>query len=194
MSLRLNAALLFLVLSALPAAAQTCNFTNTGIDFGNVALTNTTTPTTSGTFTATCSGSPNQTIRICTNIGAGSGGATSSGSRRNMKQGSASLGYTLYSGASSSNTWGSYLWGFSPLPPAISVALDATGNGSTSKVINALIFNNQGSTGTGTFSSTFTGTDVQTDYGYSSIFLCSSFLSGRAKTVPFSVRTTNRST
>jgi spore coat protein U-like protein len=178
----------------LPASAQTCSFSNTGLDFGNVALTDSSEPTTTGTFTATCSGTANQSVNICANIGAGSGGAGNSGSERDMKQGASALAFTLYTGASSSSTWGSYLWGFSPTPPSITVNLGADGTGSTSETINGLIYSNQGATGTGTFSTSFAGSDAQVDYGYASNFSCGSSLSGRATSVPFTVRTTNRST
>jgi len=178
----------------LPASSQTCSFSNTGLDFGNVSLTDSSEPSTTGTFTATCSGTANQSVRICANIGGGSGGATNSGSERDMKQGASTLAFTLYAGASSTSTWGSYLWGFAATPPSLTVNLGGDGTGTTSETINGLIYSNQGTTGTGTFTTSFSGSDAEADYGYTSNFSCGPSLSGRATSVPFTVRTTNRST
>ncbi len=185
--------LLLLLLPAAPAFSQSCTFSNTGLDFGNLTLTNASQPTTSGTFTASCTGTANQSIRICPNIGAGTGGTTSNGSVRYLQQGPSLLAYTIYSGSNPNNVWGSYLWGYSPVPPAIAVNLDGSGTGSTSLAINALIYANQGGTGTGTFTSNFSGNDAKVDYGYAASFPCSSVMSSRATSVPFVVRATNRS-
>ncbi len=195
MSLRIWASIfIFLCLNCVVASAQVCTFSNTGIDFGNLTLTSGSFPNTTGTFTAKCAGTAGQTIRICPNFGNGSGGSIAAGFLRNMNQGNAQLAYTLFYNNNFGNVWGSYLWGQGQTPPAMSLVLDGSGNGSLSQTINALVFNGQGATPSGTFVSSFAGADSATDYGYASNFNCSSSLSNRAVSVPFVVRTTNNST
>jgi spore coat protein U-like protein len=46
------------------ADAQTCSASMTNINFGSIDVTQNATFTTTGTFSATCTGSPNQTVII----------------------------------------------------------------------------------------------------------------------------------
>lgn len=186
-------ALVVLALFPAQAEAQVCSFGMTNIDFGAVSLTGGTFQQTTGTLTANCSGSANQTIRVCANFNAGSGGVHASGDPRYMAQGAARLGYNLFRSNGVGQVWGSYTWAPSPRPPAITVNLGANGSGSTATTVFARIYNGQSTTGTGTFVSNFTGSQSQVDYGYSSSFNCSSTLSSRVQSVPFTVRTTNNS-
>lgn len=194
MYLRFVALLLaVLAFAAAPARAQVCNFSMTNIDFGNVSLTGGNFQQTTGTFTANCSGTPNQQIRICANFNQGSGGAHASGDPRYMTQGAANLGYNLFKSNGVGQVWGSYTWTPSPRPPSITVSLAANGSGTSATTVYARIYNGQSTTGTGTYSSSFSGSQSQVDYGYTSNFSCSSTLSSRAQSVPFVVRTTNNS-
>ena len=68
--IRIIASLYFLVLQMALASAQSCVFTNTGVDFGNVNLAGGGTQTATGTFAASCTGTPGQSIRICANFNA----------------------------------------------------------------------------------------------------------------------------
>ena len=70
----------------------------TSIDFGTVSLTVGGNTSTSGTLTATCSGTPNQTIEICANFGEGSGGAAAGGDPRYLSAGSSLVEYSLLRG------------------------------------------------------------------------------------------------
>jgi spore coat protein U-like protein len=186
--------ILAFLMQMMPALAQVCTFSNTGVDFGNVNLTGGARVRATGTFDATCTGTPRQTIQICANFNAGSGGVDPSGNPRYMLQGVTKLNYNISSANGRGNVWGSYLWTPPLRPPAISINLDKNGNGSASQTIFGSINRNQTATPTGTFISTFSGSQSQIDYGYAPSYVCGSTLSTRAQNVPFVVRTTNNST
>lgn len=179
-----------------PAQAFSCSFSNTGINFGNVDLSKGGGfEGSSGTFSADCTGNPGQVIRICANFNQGSGGAASSGSPRYLTQGVSKLGYDLFRGNGAGQVWGSYTWSSSARPPDISVTIGSNGFGSASYTINARLYHdNKAALPTGTYLSTFSGSQSMTDYGLQSSFNCSSTLSPRAVSVPFVVRTTQLST
>jgi spore coat protein U-like protein len=194
MSLKLFAFIIFsFLMQAVAASAQVCTFSNTGVDFGNVNMI-IAQPTSTGTFSASCTGTPGQQILICANFNAGSGGMHPSGDPRYLTQGASRLEYNLYTNKGKGKIWGSYLWAPPDRPPSITFKLDKSGNGSVSQTIFGIIFGGQNATPTGTFISTFSGSQSQIDYGYSSSFNCSSTLSTRVQIVPFTVRTTNNST
>jgi spore coat protein U-like protein len=184
-----------MVLHAGTAHAQSCSFTNTGIDFGNVNLLSGGYQSAAGTFSANCSGTAGQTITICPNFNAGSGGMQSSGDPRYLTQSASTtkLEYNLFRSNGVGQVWGSYTWSASPRPPTLSITLGSGGSGSTSQTIYGRLYNSQSGVPTGTFSSVFSGANTQIDYGYSSSFRCSPTLSSRVQNVPFTVRTTNNS-
>lgn len=181
------------LLQSVNANAQSCAFTNTGIDFGNVNLASGGFKLANGTFTASCTGTPGQSIRICANFNAGSAGVHASGDPRYMSQSSFNLGYNLFQSNGAGRVWGSYLWAPSPRPPAIFLTLSASGAASTSETVFGRIYNGQATAPTGTYLSVFSGTNTQIDYGYASSFNCGSTLSTRVQNVPFTVRATNNS-
>ncbi len=191
--IRALASLCFLALQVAAAQAQSCVFTNTGVDFGNVNLAGGGSITATGTFAASCTGTPGQSIRICANFNAGSGGAAASGDPRFLTQGATRLNYNLFRNNGVGQVWGSFLWSASPRPPAISLALGGSGSGSISQTIFGRIANGQGAAPTGTFLSVFSGAHTQIDYGYAASFNCSAALSPRVQSVPFTVRVTNNS-
>jgi len=176
------------------AAAQSCSFSNTGVDFGNVNLTGGGVQTATGTFTASCSGTAGETVRICANFNAGLGDVDASGDPRYLLQGATQLSYNLFKTNGVGQVWGSHTWSPAPRPPAISVVLGANGTGSVSTTIFGRLSNNQSTAPTGTFISLFSGTHTQIDYGYAPGFNCSAALSARVQNVPFIVRATNNST
>jgi spore coat protein U-like protein len=195
MSLRTFAFVIFaFLMQAIAASAQVCTFSNTGVDFGNLNLTTGSTQSSTGAFTASCTGTPGQTVNICANFNAGSGGVATSGDPRYMLQGTTKLNYNIFTNNGVGQVWGSYLWAPSPRPPNLSIKLSNIGSGSVSQTMFGRIYNAQTTTPTGTFISTFSGSQSQIDYGYSASFNCSSTLSPRVQSVPFVVRTTNNST
>ena len=190
---RLLAFACVLLLQAAGAHGQSCVFTNTGINFGNVNLSSGGFQSASGTFSASCTGTAGQAIRICANFNAGSGGANSSGDPRYLTQGASTMSYNMFRSNGVGQVWGSYLWAAAPRPPSISVNLNGSGVGSASQTIYGRLYNSQSGVTTGTFSSVFAGNQTQIDYGYSSSFNCGTTLSPRVQSVPFTVRTTNNS-
>jgi spore coat protein U-like protein len=190
---RLLLGLILLILETAAAHAQSCSFSNTGINFGNVNLVSGGFQTATGTFTASCTGIARQAITICPNFNAGSGGVQSSGDPRYLVQGSYKMEYNLFRSNGVGQVWGSYTWSASPRPPSMSITLSASGSGSASQTIYGRLYNQQSGVPTGTFSSVFSGANTQIDYGYSSAFSCGSTLSPRVQNVPFTVRTTNNS-
>ncbi|MGH6908044.1 MAG: Csu type fimbrial protein [Aestuariivirga sp.] len=173
--------------------AQSCAFTNTGVNFGNVNLAGGGTQSATGTFTANCTGTPLLSVRICANFNAGSGGVAASGDPRYMLQGATRLNYNLYRNNGVGQVWGSHTWAPSPLPPNITVNLSVLGSGSASQTIFGRIANGQGSLPAGTYQSIFSGTNTQIDYGYAALFNCGASLSSMVQNVPFTVRVTNNS-
>jgi spore coat protein U-like protein len=100
------AAILTASLAAAPALAQGCTVTNASGSYGNVdALSGAASDSTS-TFTVTCQGSKNKTVRLCIEMGAGS--PTDAG-KRALSNGTKYLDHEFYSDPSRTQVWGS--WG-----------------------------------------------------------------------------------
>jgi hypothetical protein len=137
MSVRLAFAIVmsYFFLSA-SASGQSCSFTMTDINFGSVNLSVGGMASTSGTLTASCTGTPGSSITICPNIGDGTSGSNS-GNPRRMGNGPRSIPFNLYQ--PSGQIWGSYVWPYAPLPPTLSLTLNGSGNGSTTQNMSAQI-------------------------------------------------------
>lgn len=177
--------------AASPASAQVCNFSNTGINFGSMELSSTSNSQATGTVTASCTGTAGRTITICPNIGSGTGGNDASASRRYMTFGTNRVEYNIYQNNGQGQIWGSYVWPWSPRPPAMSIALSGNGTGSTQRTIFGRVFG--AAVPPGTYTSNFSGGHTLFDYGYAPSFTCGSATSPRAVQVPFSVSVTNTS-
>ncbi len=149
------ALLIHLACGAGAADAQTCNFSITSLNFGNIDVTQNTAATTSGTYTATCSGLLTAT-RTCPNVDAGTGGS-SSGSPRYMLSGANQLAFNLFSDASYATIWGSYLWGFPYTAPPTDISTILLGNGSTQRTMYARIPSGQQTVPPGTYTTSFAG-------------------------------------
>ena len=186
--------ILWLVLQVAAVNSQSCNFSNTGLNFGNINLVNGTAFSSTGTFTATCTGLAGQSVRICANFNDGSGGSNATGSERYMLRGLTALKYNIYSNAGRNKIWGSNTWGKPPVPPNISLTLNAAGSGSTSQPVYGQIFAAQTSMPTGTFLSDFGGINTVIGYSYTGGPPCQSIVASNLVTVPFTVVATNNST
>lgn len=172
------------------ANAQVCNFSITTINFGNINMAPGGTAPTSGTLTATCSGTPGKTITICPNIGDGTGGSTS-GSPRLMKNGTASIPYDLLQ--PNGQVWGSYVWPYAQRPPVLSTTLNRLGTGTLSQAIQAQISGSIASAPTGLYTSTYTTIHTLLDYGYAPAQSCN-VVSTRATQASFTVQAQNTAT
>ena len=141
-----------------PAPAQSCNFTISNLNFGSINLAANTPFTSTATYSASCTGTANTTVRTCPNIDAGSGGSTS-GSPRFLLNGATQLNFNLYQDGSYTSVWGSNLWGFagSYASPTIDVALNGSGSGSASQTIYGQVWAGQQTLPAGLYASSFSG-------------------------------------
>jgi spore coat protein U-like protein len=182
--------LLPLLFGGAAAHAQSCVFSATDVDFGNVVLGGGFQSTT-GTFTANCSGTPGKTIRICANFNEGSGGAASGGDPRYLRSGANLLAYNLFQTNGVGKVWGSYTWSNSPTPPSLSLSLNGNGSGSLSQTVYGRLYNQQIAVPSGFYTSTFGGGQARVDYGYAPAFSCGASNSALAQNVPFTVKVAN---
>ena len=186
-------ALAVLVVFPLPArAVLNCTFTITNLNFGTIDLTANTTFDTTATFSATCSGgSSGANARICPNINAGSGGVASGGDPRHMLNGSNPLNYNMFQDSARTTVWGSYLWSSpSVTPPTINITLNSSGAGNTTRTIFGRVSAAQQTLPSGTYTSSFTGTQTQIAYQQTSSNNCATIGSTNATSASFTVTAT----
>ncbi len=184
------ATLLCLIALTTTSTAQVCNFTIANVNFGNISIGPGGTPSTSSTFTASCSGSPNRTITICPNIGDGTGGS-SGGSPRLLVNGAATIPFDLLQ--SNGQVWGSYVWPYAARAPTLSLTLNNLGVGSLSQNIQAIISGTIASAPTGFYTSNYNAYHTLIDYGYAPSQNCT-VVSARKTQAPFVVQANNVAT
>lgn len=146
------------------ARAQTCSFSVSNINFGAVDTLSGNNDDTTATASISCSGISLLTIRLCPNLGSGTGGTTES--NRRMLSGANTLTYQLYSTTWGGTIWGSDLFADPPTPPALSVTLNALGSGSISPTVFARAFGGQSTAPAGSYTSTYSSTQAQLRYQY----------------------------
>lgn len=175
-----------------PVMAQSCNFTISSLNFGSINLAANTPFTSTATYSASCTGTANATVRTCPNIDTGSGGSTS-GSPRFLLNGATQLNFNLYQDGAYASVWGSNLWGFagSYASPTIDVALDGSGVGTASQTIYGRIWTGQPTLPAGLYSSSFAGTQTSIAYAYSTVGTCATIGNSHATAAPFTVTATN---
>ncbi len=183
---------LAMMLACGPARAQSCTFTNTGLDWGDIDLALGTAFNLNGTFTANCAGTPGATVRICPNFNAGSGGVNGTGSERYMLNGANQLRYNIYRNGGRTQVWGSRTWGLPPTPPNIDVVLSGAGAGSTSQTMFARVLSGQTSLPAGLYASVFSGTHTQIAYAYSTVGNCNAIGLTNVTNVPFTAQANYR--
>lgn len=150
----LTVALAAVVMPAQHAQAQTCSVTMSNASFGAVDLTQNALYDTTASYTAACSGgSAGQTLRLCINLGAGSGGASGANAPRHLASAGNTLGYNLYLDAARTSVWGAYTGGGDP--KEIVLTLDGSGQQSAGGSMFATLFANQSAAPTGTYTSSF---------------------------------------
>lgn len=170
------------------AAAQSCTFSIPNMDWGDIDLGLNVNFDNFLLMSATCTGTPNTTVRFCTNFGAGSGGVNSNGLIRYMKSGGDQLQYNLYKSSAVSGVWGSRYWGLPPTARDWSVALGASGSRTINLTFTGRIFSGQTSVPPGSYSSSFDGIEAQVDYGYNTVLSnCTTSTPTYSVSVPFSV-------
>jgi spore coat protein U-like protein len=169
------------------AHAQSCNFAMTDINFGSVNLGVAGVPSTSGTFSATCTGAPGSTITICPNFGDGTGGSLA-GNPRYLGSAGRNVSFNLYQ--TSGSVWGSYAWPYAPRPPVLSLTLNSAGNGSLSQIVDAQLTSIVALAPAGRYQSVYNGPHTLIDYGYAPSQNCTT-ISSRAARAPFTVSAMN---
>jgi len=140
------------------------------VNFGAVDTLSGTNDDTSATVNITCSGTLLSTIRLCPNLGSGTGGTTES--NRRMLSGANILTYQLYSTTWGGTVWGSDLFADPPTPPALSVTLNALGSGSISATVFARAFGGQSTAPPGSYLSTYSSTQAQLRYANCPLGIC----------------------
>lgn len=179
-----------LMLANGPALGQSCTFTNTGLDWGNINLAAGTAFDLTGTLNANCTGIAGRTVRICPNFNAGTGGVNGTGSERYMLNGANQLRYNIYRNAPRTNVWGSRTWGLPPIPPTINIPLGGAGTGSASRIMYGRVLAGQTGLPAGTYTSVFSGTHTQIAYAYSTVGNCNAIGLTNVTNVPFTAQAT----
>lgn len=176
----------FAALGAFPqsAAAQSCTTTVTAVSFGNADVTAGTPTDTTAELKVSCSGyDAGATILACPALGAGSGGVVAG--RRVMLplSGSEVLAFELYSDGGRAQVWGS-----AAVPQTI--VINNSESGEATATIFARVFGGQSTVPVGSYSSTFSGSDVNVRYGLKTgSETCASTLTGTT-TASFTVTAT----
>jgi spore coat protein U-like protein len=182
--------LVLIIAVGLPGSAwaQSCTFTITNLNFGNIDLTANTVFNTTGTFTANCTGNRNVTVRVCPNIGDGSGGSNNLNPRF-LLSGSNQLNYNLFQDSAHTTVWGSDV--FVGNPPTINIALNNSGTGSATATVYAQVFAGQQTLPAGTYTSSFAGAHTLVAYDYSTVGNCATIGSDHGTAAPFTVTATD---
>lgn len=182
-----------LLFSASPVLGQTCTFGIDNLNFGNIDVTANTAFTTTGTYSASCSGILLAAVRTCPNVGAGTGGGNASGNPRYLTNGAPQLEYNLFSDAGFATVWGSRLWAGSA--PTTDITLVILGSGNASRTMYARIPAGQQAAAPGTYTSSFVGHTAINYAAYLLLFPpnCAT-LASPTGTAPFTVSATVVST
>lgn len=163
-------------------------------DFGDIDLTQNSTFDLSATVTATCSGTPNQRIRWCANIGSGTSGANGTGDPRYMLNGSDQLNFNIFQDSGYSSVWGSVFWVGSP--PVFQLRLNNSGFQTSNQTVRVRIYAGQTSLPAGTYTTSFSGGHTLFAYQYrtSGSQDCNDIGASNGVQVPFTVQARNTGT
>jgi spore coat protein U-like protein len=146
------------------AMAQSCSFSVTDINFGNVDTLSGAPSNTTATVNISCNGGPiGANFRICLNINAGSGGETS-GIRQMRNIANAPLDHNFYQDAARVTPWGSREQPALGAPVALTLTAPILGSASTTETIYGRVLGSQRSASTGLYTSTFSG--AQTSFNW----------------------------
>lgn len=125
------------------ADAASCNFTISTMDFGNVDTLSGAAVDGTATLSISCTNVVTGAVRICPNIGAGSGGAT--GGVRHMRNASnGALDYTLSVDYGGATLWGSVENLLLGTPPTIDLTTSLFGSISTTRTLYGRVTGGQG--------------------------------------------------
>lgn len=178
-----------------PANAQSCSFSISAENFGNINLTANTVFDTTATFSANCTGTSNKIVRVCPNIAEGTGGSTI-GNPRILLNGANQLNFNLFQDSARTTVWGSNLWAYSATykPPTINITLNSSGVGSATQTIYGRVLAGQQTKPAGTYTSSFSGANTSIAYAYSTVGTCATIGGTNSTTAPFTATATNVTT
>ncbi|WP_274426589.1 Csu type fimbrial protein [Chelativorans sp. YIM 93263] len=154
------------VLMAGMARAQTCSFSVTDVNFGNVDTLSGAAVDATGSVSVTCRAllAPVLPVRVCLNLNAGSGGATS-GTRQMRNAANAPLNYNFFQDAARQTPWGSREQPALGNPVALIFNTLLLGIPQTqTATIYGRVLPSQQSTATGFYTSAFSGAQVTFNY------------------------------
>jgi len=156
---------------ARPASAASCSFSISTLDFGTVDTLSGAAVDATATLSINCTNVVLGHVRVCPNIGAGSGGAT--GSVRHMRNASnAPLDYTMSTDVGAAVLWGSIEQALLGTPPTIDINTSLFGSVSTTRTIYGRVSGGQQTAATGNYVSTFGAADVKISYSEVALFNC----------------------
>lgn len=160
-----------------PAAALACTATFTSVNFASIDLLSGGAITATGNVHIACTAIGLAGVSVCPYLGMGTGGQDATG---RFLQGPTSLRYQLYRDGGYSQVWGDPSVGFGGDAELLSATGNALGTGTASwdRTIYAKIDAGEPPVPAGSYSSTFTGADVNFDYGPSLLVLNCTTLSG----------------
>ena len=160
-------------LGAGDALAQSCSIANASGSYGVVDILSGNAADTTATFNVNCTGTPNQTVRLCVEL---SPGQTNAAGNRRLAAGSERLVHELYQNASRSIIWGS--WGLAttayslyPNGMTYDLALGPGGSAGGSLTVYGRVFASQTSSGPGSYTWTMT-TAPAAGYDYRTAAVC----------------------
>lgn len=153
------------------AEAASCSFSISTLDFGTVDTLSGAAVDGTATLSITCTSVATGHVRVCPNLGAGSGGAT--GGVRQMRNASnAPLNYTMSTDLGATTLWGSIEQALLGTPPTIDLYTSLFGSISATRTIYGRVSAGQQTAATGTYTSTFGAADVKISYSELALFNC----------------------
>ncbi|TIO31260.1 spore coat protein U domain-containing protein [Mesorhizobium sp.] len=142
------------------AQAQSCSSSVSNVNFGNVDTLSGAAADTTATVNISCNGGPlGANFRVCLNINAGTGGATS-GTRHMRNATSAALDYNLYQEAARITKWGSREQPALGNPVAVNLTALPLTTAMATRTIYARVSGSQQSAAAGLYTSSFSGSQV----------------------------------
>lgn len=153
------------------ARAQTCNFSVSNVSFGAVDVTANAPVDATATVSITCTALLSVALRVCVNLGAGSGSASSAASRF-MKSGANTLTYGLFADAARTTPWGSNFWAGGGAGPVIVDFPLFIGTSTQTRTLYGRVYSGQQTAPAGSYLSSFSSTDAEIQYGLLSLVSC----------------------
>ncbi|GLS39220.1 hypothetical protein GCM10010869_48170 [Mesorhizobium tianshanense] len=149
----------FLLVSA-QAQAQSCSFSVSNANFGSVDTLSGAAADTTATVNISCNaGLTGLNFRVCLNLNAGTGGATS-GIRHMRNATNAALNYNFYQEAARTTPWGSREQPDLGSPVAVNLTALPLTTAMATRTIYARVFGSQQSATADLYTSTFSGSQV----------------------------------